>query len=402
MIVSSGANSIFFKKLIAIPVTAGNYPDRDNTLHEDYKDGNHKIIPYCQKFPKDHVVYLQFESDSAVDIILKAYSAISARSTLTEIESFTGSYVSVYGSTNVRYYYNFTVTLDSVYYDKIVYFKATQGAEVWTSEPILTKDLAWLFSHHCKYIKYSNIDKIESDIPGHFIDWSVVPSTGNYMDFFVEMSDRESNNKDESEVLEGSQSLKILSAVSYNGRVFKTGPVPDYMAIKLRLASSLDYFLIGDKQYTKQGEVNQDPFGGSTSDQCTLKAIQKNAIGINVDNLGVTADVITPPIAGTPMYIGSVTSAAPDETEVKLIADIAALKQDHTVSFTGTDIRPCHAAPTSFGVLASILDATGDEIISGFAVTTLDFTIGADTISFKIYTLKSAVTLSGSNITFKF
>jgi len=402
MLVSSGANSVFFKNLIAWPVQAGYYPDRDNTLHEDYKDGNQRIIPYQQKFKKDHTLYLQFESESAANIVLKAYSGFSAHSTLTEIESFTEAYDSVYGSTNVRYYTNFTVVLDSPYYDKIVYFKATQGSDVLTSEPILTKSFDWLLSNCCKYIKYSNIDKIESDIPGHFIDWSILPGTGNYMDFFIEATDRKPNNKDEAEVLEGSQSLKILSAVSYNGRILDTNPVPDYMAVKLRLASSLDYFLVGDKQYTKQNEVTQEAFGGSTSDQCSMKMIQKNAIGINVDNLGTTADIITPPISGTPMYVGSASSYMPGETEVKLIASVLASKINQTKVYTITNSRFCFAYPASFGSLVSITDNVGDEIISGFAIISEYFTIGSDSINYIVYTLKSATTVTSHSVTYKF
>ena len=133
-----------------------------------------------------------------------------------------------------------------------------------------------------------------------------------------------------------------------------------------------------------------------------MKLTQKNAIGINVDNIGVAEGGTTPPIAGTPMYVGSVASSAPDETEVKLIASVAAIKADQTKIYTMANARFCFAYPTSFGALSSILDNIGDEIISGFNVIYLDFTIGADTINYTICTLKSQATVTAFTVQFKF
>jgi hypothetical protein len=397
MIANSVLNPIFFK---LVP-TSNPYPDFWNTLHNDLQQGNSRIIPYFQKFNSNHVVYLQFESDLADSIGLKAYNYLTG----AEIESFTGAYHVPYRGTapDIRYYTNFVITLDADYIGKQVYFKATQLTTVMTSEPIITSDLTEkLQAGTMKYIKYTNLDRIEADLDDRFVDWEALGSTGNYMDFFIEGVMSKPNSKDESEILEGSQSKTVLSSRNYWGRILETGPVPDYMATRLALASSLDVFMVGKNEYVKEGGADQDPFGGSTLYQVSMKLTQKLAIGINVDNVGISSGSITPPVSGTTMYVGSVTSAAPNETEVKTITPIAAVKEDHTVSLTGTGIRPCHAAPTAFGALTSILDAVGDEIISGFAVITLDFTIGASTVNFTIYTLMFPVTLAGSNITFKY
>lgn len=383
------------------------FPNMWNTLHADRKQAGARIISYSQKFQKDHICYIQIESDQDDFVVLKSYNSI----TRAEIETFTikwdqniGVTGQRHGSSNFRYYTNFVVTLDAPYYEKNVYFKATQGAFTLTSEPVFTTDLTYLIqSGRMKYIKYTNLDRVEGDLDDRFIDWSILQSTGKYLDFFVEAQDRELNNTDESEVLDGSQSKTVLSAVYFPGVVFKTGAIPHYLVDKLSIISSLDVFTINEIQYIKSGGVEQEPFGGSTSYQISMKLTQKNAIGINVDNIGVSEGSVTPPISGTPMYIGSVTNAAPTEIEVKLIPPITpAVKANHTVNFTGTVIRPCHAAPTSFGNLTSILDAVGDEIISGFAITTLNFTINGNVVNYTIYTLKFPVTLSGSNLTFKY
>jgi len=373
------------------------YPNMWNSLHTDRVQGNNKIIPYYQKFPEDHVVYLQFESDSADDITLKCYHGT------TELSSSTLSYDSDYGTGDVRYYTNFIVTLNSDYYDKKVYFMAMQGLERLTSEPVYIYDLSdEIAKGTIKYIKYTNLDRTESDLDDRFIDWSVLASTGNYLDFFVDAIDIDPNDTDESEVLEGSQSKTILSASFYSGRVLSTGGIPDYMVAKLGMASSLDIFMVNGIQYIKSGEIGQERFGGSTLYQASLKLTQKNAIGINVDNLGATVTETEPPVSGTPMYIGTVTAAIPTETQVKVISPIDAIKEDQIKEYTMSDARFCFAYPASFGALTSILDDSDDEIISGFNITTLDFTIGEDTISFKIYTLKSLATVTTHDVTYKF
>lgn len=627
MIASSILNSITFKNL------TGSYPNMWNTLHADRRFGNFKIIPYYQKFQKDHTVYLQFESDIADQITLKTYCGT------IEIESFTRSFDSQYGTTNKRYYTNFTVVLDSPYYDKKVYFTATQGtvteyvvesvvptnptdaemlvnsanaaygdlggkvyklfageyipddiinlietpvvwknvaglstdgplnrcgvwssldatpgqyigfgksitvatpkiyyigigadnymeisvngtviksfpsgdgiydhyrswhllpvmlraginlihirgyndasaasvgAEIYnatlaelqamasvealdavtifstkdfigeyveegnfgtgytcpegytltdtegvkscdlvtavetvggtlTSEPIYTLDLTdGIAKGIIKYIKISNLDRIESDLDDRFVDWSVLDNDGNFMDFFIDAIDIDPNDTDESEILEGSQSKTILSARFYSGRELKTSGIPDYMCARLGMASSLDIFVVNDIQYIKSGSIGQERFGGSTLYQLSMKLTQKLAIGINVDNIGLGDSPVVPPILLTPMYVGTVTSAAPDETEVKLITPITAVKENQAKIYTITDARPCFAYPASFGSLTSILDNINDEIISGFNIQTLTFTIGSDSISYKIYTLKNLAAITSFTITFKF
>jgi hypothetical protein len=255
-----------------------------NTLHVSRKQGNNKIIPYYQKFNKDHVIYLQFESDSPDSITLESFNG------LTSIESVTNSYVTSYGTTDVRYYTNFVVTLNSGYYDKKVSFVATQGTDILTSEPIYCYDLLpELSKGTIKYIKYTNFDRNESDLDDRFVDWSALASDGNYMDFFVDAIDIDPNDSEKNEVLDGSQSKVILSASYYSGRTLKTGAIPDYMATRLGVASSLDIFTVNGIQYIKSEEISQERFGNSTLYQASLRLTQKNSVGINVDNLGVAS-----------------------------------------------------------------------------------------------------------------
>ncbi len=371
------------------------FPNMWNTLQANRKHSNARIIPYSQKFNKNQTVYLQFESDSAVSIVLKSYNGLAV------IETFNGAYASSYGTTDVRYYTNFTIQLGASYLDKEVYFKATQGANMLTSEPIYTTDLTSLIARGLiKYIKYTNKDRIDSAVSGVFVDWFALP--GYYMDFYIEAVDTEPNDTDESEVLEGSQSKTILSAAYYSGKVFKTGAIPDYMATKMAMCASLDVFTINGIQYVKSGWAEQSLFGGSTSYQLSMKLTEKNTLGINVDNIGDSNGTVTPPATGTPMYVGSVSSATPTEADVKVITSITAVKVNQTKVYTISNARFCFAYPATFGSLTSILDNIGDEIISGFNIQTMNFTIDGAAVSYKIYTLKSAVTVNAFTVQYKF
>ena len=375
----------------------GSYANHQNTLHINRRQGAKSVKPYYQKFHSGHELYLQFYSDSAVAIVLTSYFGNA------QVETIAIHSTVSYGTTSIRYFTNFHLTLDGDYEDKKIWFKAVQGSDILTSEPILTMSLTDLISRGViKYIKYTNTERTYSDLDNRFVDWSTVSSSGNFFDMFIEAIDDEVNDSDESEILEGSQNKTIISASYFSGRVLKTGGIPDYMVAKLGVASSLSTFVVNDIQYIKDGEITKESFGGSTLFQCQIKMTQKLAIGINVDNLGISETVITPPIPGTPMYVGSATSLAPDETEVKLIASVTASKTNQTKSYTITSARPCFAYPATFGTLTSILDKTGFEIISGFNVQTLAFTISGTSISYKIYTLKNLTTLTAYNITYKF
>ena len=402
MLSSSILNSITFKN---VPVP-NLYPNMTNCLHADRRQGNFKVIPYFQKYQKDHVVYLQFESDSASSITLASFLET------VQIESWSVAYTSTYGTSNIRYYTNFAIILGSSYYENKIWFKATQDANTLTSEPVFVTDLTDdIAKGRIKYIQYSNLfnnlDEL-SDLDDHFIDWASLASPGYCMDMFVNAVDIEPNDTDETTILEGSQSQTIIAATYYSGRILQTGGVPDYMATKLSMAANLNLFMVNDIQYVKSagsgsgGGTEIERFGLSTLYQVSLTLTQMNAIGINVDSLGISADVTTPPVSGTPMYIGSVTSAVPGETEVKLITPITAVKANQTISYTVLGGRFCFAYPTTFGSLVSILDPTNDEIISGFNVTTLYFTIGVSTINFTIYTLKSPCTVTSFTVIYKF
>ncbi len=292
MLTSSILNSVTFKNL------DGGYPNRENTLHINRKQGSYTILPYWQKFNKDDVIPLQFTSDSATVPELKSFIP-------SLNETIAGTLVSSYLGLDNRYFYNFEITLGATYYDKNVYFTATQDADTLTSEPICVSDISEdLQNGRLVYVKHTNLDRNNSDLSDYWVDWSVI----DFMYFYVEAVNLVPGDSDETEILEGSQSNTIISNTYYLGNSLQTGGIPDYLAAKLGNASGLDVFQVNNIQYIKKGGIKQEQYGTSTSVQVEIELTDKNAIGVNVDDLGITG-TDTPTMSIIPIRNTGVTTA---------------------------------------------------------------------------------------------
>ena len=297
MLTSSVLNSITFKNL------DGGNPHRWNTLHENRKQAGFTTYQYCQQFNLNDVVYLQFTSDSATVPTFRVYNPY-----LTG--TITGTLASSYTGLDNRYFFNFTVTLSAAFHNKSFHFTVQQGSDLLTSESVLCRDLSTdITNGKIKVIKYTNLDRNESDLTDYFVDWSVVGDSDHYMFFYVEAVDIEMNESDESEILEGSQSKTIISANYYEGIQLKSGGIPEYMVEKIGTASSLDVFSVNDVEYVKDGGISIERFGNSTFKQTTLNLSVKNVIGLNVDDLGATETVSTTDMAIIPKRNTAVTTA---------------------------------------------------------------------------------------------
>jgi hypothetical protein len=274
---SSILNPVMFKSL------TGSYPNWENTLHENRKQSIFKIITYCQRFPKDETIYLQFSSDVSTAMTLKAYCGA--------VEIVTGITVkamaTIVGDVT-RYYFSCSVALGAGYYNKKVTFKAAQDTDLLTSEPIFIEDLnTKLANGEIVRVKYTNLDRDYSDLQDYFVYWEDLISTGSYLQFYIEAVTKKINDSDKVEILEGSQSKDVISSQLFSGQEFETGIIPDYMVRKLEAVSSLDYFEINEVQYIKESSTTVENVGNSTSHTVGMKLTAKNALSINVDDMGV-------------------------------------------------------------------------------------------------------------------
>lgn len=283
MITSSVLNSVTFKYL------DGGVPNKWNTLHADRKQGGFTVLPYCQRYNKDDIIYLQFESDSATVPTIQVFYP-HLKETITGVLGST-----IVGSEDTRYYYNFEIEMDSTYYDKNFYFVLSQDSDTLTSEPVRCEDLTEdLMRGIIRQIRYTNYFTGDNDLSDYFVDWNSII----IMAFYIEASDVEQTNSENTELIDGVQSKEIASSVVYSGMSLKTGGIPDYLVLKLQAASSLDYFEVNGIQYIKEGAIEISRYGNSTLQQVTMSLTEKNTGGLNIDDLGIDfIDVNTVPMA---------------------------------------------------------------------------------------------------------
>lgn len=276
-IVSPILNSVSFKTV------GGTYPNKWNRLHSDRKQGGFTVLNYCQKFPKDHPLYMQFISpdDDTVPTMIIYFNDGSTK-------TIVGTLADKVIGDQTRYWFNFNISLTTDYYDQVFTIKVGQGATVLTSEPVYVYDMAEdIEKGIMRYCKYTNLDRNVADLDGYFVRWSVIDNTGNYLDFFIEASDRESSNTSSSAILEGAQSRTIIASKLYSGISLKTDILPEFMILKLTSAVLLDQFYLNDIQYVIDGDADQAIVGGSTSNTAEIALKEKNTLGINVDDLGI-------------------------------------------------------------------------------------------------------------------
>jgi hypothetical protein len=249
-----------------------------NTLHEDRYHGRAAIRCYSQRFDKDDVIPIQIYSDTTGAPVMKTYSGA------TEIEEIVGVLGNSYG--DERFFYNYEITFDSDYYDKTIKIVVTKEDDTLTSEPILIEELNnEINKGRLKIIHYTNYDRYLGELDSYFMDWESLSSP---MYFYVEATDREVKDNDETENLKGAQNMYIVSASLFPGVNLKTGGIPMYMVRRLEAVSSLDYFTINEVEYVKEGRLDATLFGNTTSFQTSAKLIEKNTLGINIDDMGLT------------------------------------------------------------------------------------------------------------------
>lgn len=273
MLVSSVLNTVSFKNL------SGNFPNRNNTLYNDRKMGALRLVNYAQRFDKDDVIYLQFCSDDNTVPTLKSYLY---KGTVV-IETISGSLVSSYIGVDNRYYFNFTVTLGSSYYDINSYFICTQGSDTLTSEPIFVEDLTdEIANGKMKKIQYANLD-INSFSDSYFIDWTVL----DYMYFYVESIDEYAPEGSIDLLEDVDQKVNIASKL-FAAETFKTDGIPDYVCEKIIAASLLDVYTINDVQYVCNEIGEPERYGSSTLFQLSLSLTESVTSGLNVDDFGIS------------------------------------------------------------------------------------------------------------------
>lgn len=275
-LMSSEANCVKF-----VRYQPSSLPNEKNTLNENLKHGKKKIIDYCQKFNYDDEIELQFVSDIATPPVLTIYHyGVSIRAISGTLAA------TVTGTEGTRYYFNYTVIFSSSIQNKRLTIKVVQDTETLISEPIWCYDMASdLVNRKLLRIDYSNFDAYQTWLLDKLINWSALTTTDKMLFFYVEAQQNDPADSDESENMDGALQKEKISSTNFFGNTLKTGIIPLYMARRLELVSSLAFFSVHGVEYLKNGGVEVEVAGDSTSVQASMKLIDKIATGITVDNL---------------------------------------------------------------------------------------------------------------------
>ena len=132
-----------------------------------------------------------------------------------------------------------------------------------------------------------------------------------------------------------------------------------------------------------------------------LKSGSMETTILGSNEIGTPGGSVVPSVV-LPMYIGSVDNLNPSESQVKAMDVINSIKANQSKVYTIDFKRPCFSYPANYGLLSSVKDQNGFEILSGFVKTVQNFTIDGQLQSYTIYTLVSATTQTNYTITYTF
>lgn len=104
-----------------------------------------------------------------------------------------------------------------------------------------------------------------------------------------------------------------------------------------------------------------------------------------------------------PFYVGSVTVATPNESQIEALTKLVKTKSNTTQAFTTTDGRFAIAYPQSYGALTSILDQNNFETIGLYNLTVINVTgLNGTSVPYNVYVLNNPTTQTNFTNTFKF
>lgn len=99
-------------------------------------------------------------------------------------------------------------------------------------------------------------------------------------------------------------------------------------------------------------------------------------------------------------FYGAVNSLTPDEATVEALTTALGTSKGGTYSFTTSAARICYAYPSSLGALTSIKDGNGFSLFDSFTRTTQTYTQNGTSVSYYLYVLTDASSVSGYNVIF--
>jgi len=274
MIISQ-ANSIRFKQVNS------DLPNFDNTLLADESFYNDKINTYCQRWQTTDTETVIIKSDS--NTVPTVIATKADNSTVVITASLINSYDQNGDGTDDLFFFSFDVVFAS--YTTETYIRVTQGSIVYQSEPFygdseLTTELN---NGEVLKIEYANEDNAFQ------IDFS----TDVVYTIYVSAVLKDYEFGGESSIYDNQDELEKLKETVQRILSFRTLEIPRYIAETLKLASSMDYFVVNDIAFVRPEQPEITPIEGSNFVDFSMLLTDKEYLGINSHDIGFDCDTIT-------------------------------------------------------------------------------------------------------------
>lgn len=135
----------------------------------------------------------------------------------------------------------------------------------------------------------------------------------------------------------------------------------------------------------------------ATTDTTTFKAVVSYKKSDNTDTTTTKTASIN---FYYKKFYGSVASLTPTEAAVEALTSALATAKGGTYKFTVSAARIAYAYPSSLGALTSIKDGNGFSLFDSFTRTTETYTQNGTSVSYYLYVLTDATTVTNYNVTF--
>ena len=262
----SVASSIKFREVIS-----GALPSFDNTFHEDESFQGARLLPYCQKFLTTQTVTIQAKVLTGQTVEM-SYSEGDGGAW----QSMTGETIMISGP--VYDYYEIEIDFSTFANTNVRFLLVTLEEETieetWMSEMIelITEDPQLM------KVDFFNLENA----------FEVDYTTGIAHTIYVEADMREYKPGGESSVFDNQSEITKIKAEVKRILIFKTEPIPKYLAEMLFTACQHDKLWINDVEFVAEGNPEYDLNG-----IFSVNLTQRNVIGLNTHDIGFDCDAIT-------------------------------------------------------------------------------------------------------------
>lgn len=176
--------------------------------------------------------------------------------------------------------------------------------------------------------------------------------------------------------------------VSNMGTAKKIKTIAWYEGSTLKQTDTIDSTITGSWTYT---------MSNATTDTTTFKAIVTYTKSDDTDTSTTKTSSIN---FYYNKFRGVVDSLTPSEATVESLTSSIATSKGGTYSFTASAQRIAYAYPSSLGALTSIKDGNGFSLFDSFTRTTETYTQNGTSVSYYLYVLTDATTVSGYSVVF--